>query len=99
MVVKSKRGRRRYIAFMVSPSMDKGTLINGLNSACSENESVYVVQCQNERAIIRCPPEMVERSIELMGEVDPCSVSMLTSGTLKTLRGKYPELGAPERHR
>jgi len=35
----------------------------------------------------------MDRTIELMKLADPSSESVLASGTLRTLRDKYPELG------
>jgi RNase P/RNase MRP subunit POP5 len=92
MVVKEIRGRRRYIAFTVDPKFTKDTLIPKLRSRCGPDEAPYVVQCSKGWAIVRCPPERREATIELMRTVDPICVPLLTSGTLITLRRKYPIL-------
>lgn len=99
MTVKEKRGRRRYMVFKVSPGIDKGALIRKANSVCGEGESLYVVQCESGMAIARCSPEQRERCIELMLAADPGCVPMLTSGTLRTLREKFPELKVPSKKR
>lgn len=99
MVVKEKRGRRRYIVFEVSKGIDKSSLIYKANNACRLGESLYVVQCDAGKAIIRCSPDQRDRSIEIMGTADPGSTPLLTSGTLRTLREKFPELKVPARKR
>jgi hypothetical protein len=91
MVVKEKRGRRRYVVFMVAPSIDRGSLIARLKRTCGEN-APYVVQCGSGWAVVRCAPGDVEDVTENMSAADPSSVSICTSGTLKTLRERYPEL-------
>jgi len=92
LVVKSERGRRRYIVFEVSPNITKESLIRTTNSICKNEESLYIIQCNSSRAIIRCSPDQIGRSIEIMNIADSYSRSILMSGTLKTLRDRYPEL-------
>jgi hypothetical protein len=90
MTVKEKTGRRRYIAFTVDPSLNKETLISALRKV--RNEPPYVVQCGEGWCIIRCLPADIDASIVIMKNADPSSLSLRTSGTLHTLREKYPEL-------
>lgn len=99
MVVKAKRGRRRYIVFEVSPNLDKGDLIRMTNSVCGKDESLYIIQCGSGKAVIRCAPGERDRTAELMSLADPGCVSLKTSGTLKTLRDIYPELKVPSKRR
>jgi len=91
MAVKSVRGRRRYIAFTVDSSLDRGTLIAGLNSLAG-GSAPYVIQCSEGWAIIRTSPEGADDAIALMRQADQSSVSLCTSGTLRTLRDRYPRL-------
>ena len=91
MTVKSKRGRRRYIAFTLDSRFDRGSLIAGLKSVAGE-EAPYVVQCSEGWCIVRCTPDRREETIDLMAAVDPSSKSLRTSGTLITLRKRYPRL-------
>jgi len=95
MVVKEIRGRRRYIAFHVSPGMGKTILINRLQTQTSKVP--YIVQCDDGLAILRCEPSEMNTVKELMLSVDPSWTSILTSGTLKTLRDKIPGLAAPKK--
>lgn len=91
MVVKSKRGRVRYIVFDVSPSMRKDLLIKDLR-ALEPNDIPYVVQCTGGKAIIRCTPKTAEETIHIMSQADPSCVSLMTSGTIRTILDKYPVL-------
>ena len=91
MTVKSKRGRRRYIAFTVSPSLRRSALIEALTERMGA-DAPRVIQCSEGWCIIRCPPNMCARSISMMSEIDPQAVSLRTSGTLISLRQRYPEL-------
>jgi len=90
MVVKEKRGRRRYIAFRVSPELTKDTMISRLRKA--GDESVYVVQCSEGWMIVRCSPSDAEGTVRIVKYADPSSGSLRTSGTLASLRNEYPEL-------
>ncbi|MBO5654188.1 MAG: hypothetical protein J6V08_02650 [Candidatus Methanomethylophilaceae archaeon] len=91
MVVKSKRGRRRYIAFTVDESLTKETLIARFRTSKVPFEP-RVIQCSEGWCIIRCEPKEREDAISIMKAVDPKSVSLRTSGTVITLRNRYPEL-------
>jgi RNase P/RNase MRP subunit POP5 len=90
MVVKEKRGRRRYIAFTVSPGLTRDSLIHLLKER--SGGLPYVVQCGEGWAIVRCSPKEIDISVSAMNLADPSSVSLRTSGTLATLRDRYPEL-------
>jgi len=90
MVVKEKRGRRRYIAFTMHPGITKESLISSLRRLCGDPP--YVVQCGEGWAIVRCSPNDVDETVGLVRLADPSSVSLKTSGTLRTLRNTYSEL-------
>jgi RNase P/RNase MRP subunit POP5 len=95
MVVKSKRGRRRYIAFSTSPDVTKESLIRGFRSIAADPP--YIVQCASGMAILRCSPDKREETASVMSLADPSSVPLRTSGTLRTLRDEYPILKTPKR--
>lgn len=99
MVVKEKRGRRRYVLFKVSPCLDKDTLIRKANRICNGEDAPYVIQCDHGMAIIRCPPEEKTHIIEIMSCIDSDCSSITTSGTLKTLRDAYPDLRTKSKKR
>ena len=96
MAVKSKRGRIRYIAFDVPMDLRKDVLIREINSIGSDI-SLYVVQCTSGKAMVRCAPENREEAIRIMSQVNPSFVSLMTSGTIRTIRERYPELKTVKR--
>ncbi len=91
MTVKSVRGRRRYIAFVCDPSLDRPGLISLLNERAGES-APYVVQCSEGWCILRCTPTQCDDTIALMCSADGSARSLRTSGTLRTLRARYPRL-------
>ncbi len=98
LVVKEKKGRRRYIAFNLNADLNREDLIKKLNSI--SDDAPYVVQCSEGWAIVRTSPEGRDETIRMISEIDPSSKSLLTSGTLITLRKRFPkleELRAPAR--
>ena len=93
MVVKSKRGRRRYIAFTVDANLTAEALAGKLKAFCSES-APKVIQCAEGWCILRCTPKECAETIALMSRIYPDSKSLRTSGTLITLRRRYPILQA-----
>lgn len=91
MVVKAVRGRRRYIVFTLDQSFERERLIPALRAYAGDS-APYVVQCSKGWAIVRTDPAGIEMTKKLMKKVDPSSESVSTSGTLITLRHKYPIL-------
>ena len=91
MVVKAKRGRRRYIAFTVSPGLTKEWLSGKIRAFCA-GEPPKVIQCAEGWCIVRCSPKECADTVALMSKADPESRSLRTSGTLITLRKRYPRL-------
>ena len=91
MVVKSKRGRRRYVAFTVDPSFTKEGMAGKLRAFCGDS-APKVIQCAEGWCILRCRPEDRDETISLISRIDPESKSLRTSGTLITLRRRYPRL-------
>ena len=99
MVVKSVRGRRRYIALQVPSDIRRDDLVGAL-SGCSESiPGLKVITCGGGWAVVRCSPAEVEDAISAVKDAYPGSESVLTSGTLKTLRDTYPELRVPRRRK
>ncbi|MDR3282392.1 MAG: hypothetical protein LBS92_02135 [Candidatus Methanoplasma sp.] len=97
MVVKSERGRRRYVVFGVSRGLTRSGLIGRLRSVCPEEAVPYVVQCVPGKAVIRCAPGEIDCVIGLISLADRESEPLLTSGTLRTLRERYPDLKTPKK--
>ena len=90
MTVKDKVGRKRYIAFSVDSKFSKDTLISALRSVSAAQP--YVIQCGEGWAIVRCMHDSVDETKEAVKRADPKSLPLRTSGTLRTLRSRYPEL-------
>ena len=91
MVVKSKRGRRRYVAFTVDASLGKESLAGKLRAFAGDSD-LKVIQCAEGWCIVRCSPNDRGKLVSLMSSIDPTSKSLRTSGTLITLRRRYPRL-------
>ena len=90
MVVKEKRGRRRYVAYELGGSVARSELEKGIRS--TGYSQIDVVQCAGGWCILRCEPRLLERLDDIMGKACPGSVSKSTSGNLITLRRRYPIL-------
>ena len=91
MVVKSVRGRRRYVAFTVDKELTRSTLIPKLQALFGEN-APYVVQCSEGWAVVRTVPGGIGDAVAMMSKASPGCRSLSTSGTLRTLRQRYPRL-------
>lgn len=79
------------MAFVTDPSLDEDTLKTRLK-AVGGGHGPKVIQCSEGWCIIRSDPKNRDRSIEQMTVADPMCRSLRTSGTLHTLRDRYPEL-------
>lgn len=94
MVVKEKRGRRRYIAFRTEHKITDGELLAMLNAALTPKgiKVPKVIQFDGRMGIIRCSPPDKEKVVAAFTEPAStrCAIETLsTSGTLLTLREKY----------
>ncbi len=99
MVVKEKRGRRRYIAFSVisSRSVGRQEVLSEMSarSDLMRLHAPVIIQYGGNKGIVRCDHAAKEETLRLLrqlrGEpgmeyrVEP----LRTSGTLRTLREKY----------
>jgi len=94
MVVKEKRGRRRYIAFRSERELSDAELLATLNAALSPRgiKVPKVIQFDGRMGILRCSPPDKEKVVAVLAERSDarCGIETLsTSGTLLTLREKY----------
>ena len=95
MVVKSERGRRRYVFFEVPQPVRRDDVSQALEGI----GSVKVITCSDGRAVVRCSPNDREAVTRRMSEgFDGCR-SVRTSGTLRGLRDRYPSLKVPQKRR
>lgn len=97
MVVKSVRGRRRYVAFTTPEGMHRDEMVSTFETLAIP--SVKVITCGHGKAVIRCDPGHVPVLIDAYEKSFPGNCSLRTSGTLRTLRDADPELKAPRRRR
>ena len=88
MTVKSVRGRRRYVAFNVSGTLTREVLIRGIPGGRRFN----VIQCAEGWAIVRCSPAEIGECEAAVRSVCPDAKTVTVSGTLRTLRDRYPVL-------
>ena len=82
----------------MSVPMTKEELIRAFR-AKNGSDVPYVIQCVPGKAVIRCSPNEIEKVKDQMKAVNNGSESLATSGTLKTLRDRYPVLKANKRPR
>jgi RNase P/RNase MRP subunit POP5 len=99
MVVKAVRGRRRYIALHVPEGLSRDDLVRGIESHPSFTPDVKVITCRGGDAVVRCEPAHVDAVTGAVSELWPGSESRRTSGTLRTLRDRYPELRVPRKRK
>jgi len=97
--VKSVRGRRRYVALRVPADLRRDGLVKALEPVSGSVPSLKVITCGEGWAVVRCSPAEVESAISAVTGAFPGSEPVLTSGTLKTLRDRYPELRVPRRRK
>ncbi len=94
MVVKEKRGRRRYIAFRVDSMISDGELLAILNATLTPLgiKVPKVMQFNGRMGILRCSPLDKDKVISALTERKDRRnkiETLSTSGTLLTLREKY----------
>ena len=94
MVVKSERGRRRYIAFTAPAGAGRKDVESLLDPMDPRPPMLKVVTCYGGWAVVRCGPEGCSRAIDLLSSHG--YESKLTSGTLRTIRDRYPETRVPQ---
>ena len=96
MVVKEKRGRRRYIAFAVSPPVPRARLKALLERSAAEVGvgKPKLIQFDGRKGIVRCghldKDGMVE-ALQRAGGEEMEITTLRTSGTLRKLRQRYFE--------
>jgi RNase P/RNase MRP subunit POP5 len=91
MVVKEKRGRRRYVAFETSDLADAETVSREIISSAVRLgvRPPKLIQFEGRRGIVRSSEPEKEAIIELLNAAELPMRTLRTSGTLKTLRERY----------
>jgi RNase P/RNase MRP subunit POP5 len=107
MVVKEKRGRRRYIAFEVSgANASNGALYSALQALFNRagQRMPKLIQVEGNLGIVRCLEPEMKGVIDTLngrigeGEREITFRSLCTSGTLRALRSRIG-LAKPEKPR
>ena len=80
-----------------SKTFTKEELVRKFRDLYAEN-SPYIIQCVPGKVIIRCGPSEIDGTCVRMRTVDSGSESLFVSGTLKTVRERYPDLKARKKH-
>jgi RNase P/RNase MRP subunit POP5 len=95
MVVKEKRGRRRYVAFETSDIIDAETVSREIISSAMRLgvRPPKLIQFEGRRGIVRSYEPEKEQTIELINKAELTMKTLRTSGTLKTLRERYFSTG------
>ena len=90
-VKKTQRPKRRYIVFTLDTGVSRDNMIARFR-ALRDESAPYVVQCSEGWAIVRCQPKEVDDTLKLILDAFPGTSSRCVSGTLRTLRQRYPIL-------
>ena len=99
MVVKSVRGRRRYVSFSVPPETSRDDVLAALSAVDPPVPDLKVITCKGGKAVVRCPPKARETVSDTLSRAIPGSRSLNASGTLRALRTADPDLKVPGRRR
>lgn len=76
------------MAFRVDPSLTRQALIMRIPGGRRFN----VIQCERGWAAVRCSPSDLDDCVSAVRSVDPSAEPLRSSGTLRTLRDRYPVL-------
>lgn len=92
MVIKSKRGRRRYIAFTTKPSTYE-EMMHSLGSALrgASIDSFKLIQYDGTKGIVRVRRDDQRAAVKAMGlSTEGLKITTLAaSGTIRTLRERF----------
>lgn len=97
MVVKSVRGRRRYISFTADADMRRDDMAPIVESFGIP--SVKLITCGKGKTVIRCDPAHRDELINAYIGAFPECCSLKTSGTLRTLRDEDESLKVPRKRK
>lgn len=99
MVVKAVRGRRRYVVYTVPDTVGRSSVLEALEPYKDRMPEHKVITSFKGKAIVRVRPEHVALATEAMQATWPDSQSLVSSGTLRTVRDKYPELKVQQKRK
>lgn len=90
-VVRDKVGRNRYIAFVVTPPVEKARLVAALKVAPGPDRP-WLVEYDGGRGLVRCAHTAKDATIVFLNELKVGSSRIRTtgtSGTIRTAREKF----------
>ncbi len=92
MVVKERRGRRRYVVIACDPAYEgRDEAVKELNALFRSlgMQPPHVIDTGDWHLIIRCSPSERDGVLSALGDLDRSLTPLRTSGTLKKLRARY----------
>ena len=96
MVVKDKVGRNRYVAFLVTPPVDKARLLAALKSAPVPDRP-WLVEYDGGRGLVRCPHTAKDETIAFLNGLRIGASHLRTTGTSGTIRRARQKFLPPKR--
>lgn len=97
MVVKSERGRRRYIVFSAPESATRADVEAVVEAISPRPPMLKTITCSKGLAVVRVGPEGRDALCDAMGGHG--YTSLMTSGTLRTIRDRYPDTRVPQKRK
>ena len=85
MVVRDKAGRNRYVAFVVTPPVEKARLLAALKAAPGPDRP-WLVQYDGGRGLVRCAHTAKDATIAFLNELRIGGARLRTTGTSGTIR-------------
>ncbi|HEV8595778.1 MAG TPA: hypothetical protein VGR51_09640 [Thermoplasmata archaeon] len=98
MVVRDKVGRNRYIAFVVTPPVEKSRLVAALKAGPGSDRP-WLVEYDGGRGLVRCPHTAKDATIAFLNELRVGASRLRTTGTSGTIRTAREKFLAPRRPR
>ncbi len=92
MVVKERRGRRRYVIFACDPPfMDRNEAVKEVNRLFQHRglKPPHVIDTGEWHLMVRCSPHERDAVIDVLSNGNRVVRPLRTSGTLKCLRERY----------
>ncbi len=85
--------------FTVPGHIGRNDVLSALETISESVPEHKVITSFDGKAVVRCEPGNEGMVAEAMSSAWECSTSLTTSGTLRTIREKYPELKVPRKRK
>ncbi|SRR6266581_1509280 len=95
MVVRDKVGRHRYVAFVVTPPVDKPRLAAALRSATTLDRP-WLVEYDGGRGLVGCAHTEKDATIAFLNALRIGDARVRTTGTSGTIRRAHEKFLAPK---